>query len=201
MDKSAYTAVYRSVLNLSWHYPILIPYLDLLLEQTCIPDEEIKAHLNKLILENCKYRRSDGICWPLHIMKKRSIPVDNDIIDAVIESEDCVGITILNSVILFNDPIVQFAQTIINSDDNYKKDSYWLLLYQLFKNKVIDNPYKDNVFQVLLDNNVDFLPEDGVKTEAEKICEDLRLRSVFGNFEAAELFLSSNESKSMDKSI
>lgn len=181
LAESAYSAVYRSVLNLSWHYPILIPYLDLLLEHANIPDEETKGHLYKLILENCQYRRSDGICWPLHIMKKRDINLDKGIIDAVIESEDCVGITILNSIIPIKDPVIEFAQRTIDSNDDYKKDSYWLLLYQLYKEDVIVDVYNDGVFEVLKKHNVDFLPADGAKTIAEEECERIQATIIFAD--------------------
>lgn len=180
LDESAYTTVYRSVLNLSWHYPILIPYLDMLLEHTNIPNEEIKEHLKKLIIENCQYRRSDGICWPLHILKKRAIAIDADIVEAVIGSEDCVGITILNLMLLIKSPVVEFAQSIIDSSDDYKKDSYWLLLYQLYKEGAIADAYGDGVFSVLRQHDVDFLPMDGVETIAEKECGKIHGKLMFG---------------------
>ena len=181
LDESAYTTIYRSVLNLSWHYPILIPYLDALLEHANIPEEELKEHLNKLILENSQHRRSDGVCWPLHILKKRATVVDAHIIDAVVESEDCVGITILNSMISLKDLVVEFAQTIIDSNDDYTKDSYWLLLYQLYKENTIADAYGDGVFDVLRNHDVNFLPVDGVETIAEKECGNINGRLIFAD--------------------
>ncbi|TOF05476.1 hypothetical protein CGJ29_19990 [Vibrio parahaemolyticus] len=183
LDESAHYAVYRSVLNLSWHYPILIPYLDMLLEHVDIPNEELKEHLSKLILENCQYRRSDGICWPLHIIKKRAITMDEKVIAAVIESEDCVGITILNSILLIKDPVVEFAQTVIDSKDDYVKDAYWLLLYQLYKQGAVADAYGDGVFDVLKQHNVDFMPKDGVETIAERECGNIRGNFMFGGIE------------------
>ncbi|MDC5806385.1 RNA-directed DNA polymerase [Vibrio europaeus] len=176
LDSNYHTAVYRSVLNLSWHFPILIPYLEMLLEHANLHNDELTEHLNKLVLENCNYRRSDGICWPLYIMKKKGILVQEDTIKAVVESEDCVGLTILSSMLLIKDPIVEFAQKIIDSNDNYTKDSYWLLLYQLFRSRDVVNAYQNRMFEILLENDVNFLPEDGVETDAEK--ESARQRGV-----------------------
>ncbi|WP_418642522.1 antiviral reverse transcriptase Drt4 [Vibrio chaetopteri] len=188
LDEQSYTAVYRSILNLSWHYPILIPYLDALLEHATISNDELKEHLNKIAIENCHYRRSDGICWPLYIMKKRGVPVERSTVDAVIESEDCVGLTILSSILLIKDPIVNFAQKIIDSNDNYIKDSYWLLLYQLFRSGDIANAYPNTtLFDVLLSHDVNFLPEDGTETVAEKECGNIHGRLMFGPISSKQI--------------
>ncbi|WP_318510090.1 antiviral reverse transcriptase Drt4 [Photobacterium leiognathi] len=195
LDESAYTSVYRSILNLSWHYPILIPYLDTLLEHANIPEEEIKEHLNKLIIENSQYRRSDGICWPLYILSKRAIAVDTEIINAVIKSEDCVGITILNSMIPVKDTVIEFAQTVIDSNDYYTKDSYWLLLYQLYKENAIADAYSDGVFDVLRQHNVDFLPADDAETIAEKECGNIQGQLMFGDIVIPDLLQSNQTSQ------
>ncbi|MEZ8844469.1 antiviral reverse transcriptase Drt4 [Vibrio splendidus] len=186
LEENAFTTVYRSVLNLAWHYPILIPYLDQLLEHANIPNPDLQDHLNKLIVENCQYRRSDGICWPLHIMKKRDVLIEQETITAIVESEDCVGLTILSSMHLVKEPIINFAQSIIDSNDDYTKDSYWLLLYQLFKTGDIANAYPNRMFDVLLEHNVDFLPTDGSITEAEQECTNIYGRLIFGPLVQAE---------------
>ncbi|NIY92585.1 antiviral reverse transcriptase Drt4 [Vibrio diazotrophicus] len=180
LDENSYTTVYRSVLNLSWHYPILIPYLDQLLEFANTSDEELQLHLNKLIVENCRYRRSDGICWPLYIMKKRDVFLEQETIGAIIESEDCVGLTILSSMIQIKQPIVEFAQGLIDTNDDYTKDAYWLLLYQLYRTGDIGNAYPNKMFDVLLEYDVNFLPEDGMLTEAELECGNIHGRLLFG---------------------
>lgn len=172
LKENTYT-IYRSVLNLAWHYPILIPYLDQLLEHTNIQNSDLQEHLNNLIIENCQHRRSDGICWPLHIMKKRDIQVNQETITAIIESEDCVGLTILSSMLSDKKIIIEFAQNIIDSNDDYTKDTYWLLLYQLFKTNDIENAYSNKIFDVLLKYNVDFLPAENFKTDAEQECDKI----------------------------
>jgi len=180
LDESAPAIVYRLVLNLAWHYPILIPYLDELIEKSEIEKSDIDKHLNALILENCKHRRSDGICWPLHIMKKLSITPTDKTIDAIIQSKDCVGLTILNSMLISNDKIINFAEKIIKSNDDYYKDTYWLLLYQLFRDGNVKNAYENvKIFDVLLDFNVNFIPDDTI-TEAEQKCANMEASFIFG---------------------
>lgn len=180
LNDQAYTAVYHLVLNLSWHYPILIPYLDSLLEHAIISDQQLELQLNMLIKENCQHRRSDGICWPLHIMKKRKIKIKEDTIYKIIESEDCVGLTILNSILAQNDYVVEFAEKVVKSNDDYTKDSYWLLLYQLFKDGAILNPYTDGVFDILLKNEVNFIPNDNEVTKPESESNIILDRLLFG---------------------
>lgn len=74
----------------------------------------------------------------------------------------------------FKAMIVEFAKTIIASDDNYEKDSYWLLLYQLYlKDLLIDEPYTDKVFSCLKKHKVNFIPRN-TKTKAEINCDKIQ---------------------------
>lgn len=180
LDERAPATVYSSVLNLSWHYPILIPYLDVLIEKSNIDRSAIDNQLNALIIENCKHRRSDGICWPLHIMKKLEIAPADATIDAIIESEDCVGLTILNSMLIGNKQIVDFADGIIQSGDNYLIDTYWLLLYQLFRDGDVRNAYGNiRIFDTLLHFDVNFIPGNEL-TNAERECASIEVGFIFG---------------------
>ncbi|WP_024605701.1 MULTISPECIES: antiviral reverse transcriptase Drt4 [unclassified Pseudoalteromonas] len=183
LDHQAPATVYSCVLNLSWHYPILIPYLDRLIEKSNIKRGDIDNHLNALIIENCKHRRSDGICWPLHIMKKLGIAPADNTIDAIIASEDCVSLTILNSILIGNKQIVDFADKVINSNDNYFIDTYWLLLYQLFRDGDVKNAYTNiKIFDTLLEFDVNFIPGE-THTQAEHKCDGINTGFVFGPIE------------------
>ena len=176
-------SVYSCVLNLAWHYPILIPFLDTLIEKSDLRPDSYTENLNQIILENAKHSRSDGMCWPLHIFRKYDVVPSDEIIDIILESKDCVAITILNSFIKDNNKIKNFAKSIIETDDLYEKDQYWLLLYQLFFNGDIKNAYKDKkVFEIMKKNQVDFIPTDEI-SEAEKECERLKLVGIFGPIE------------------
>lgn len=181
LDKQATSTVYSSVLNLSWHYPILIPYLDFLIDKSNINKQDIDNQMNTLIIENCKHRRSDGICWPLHILKKQEIAPSNEAIDAIVDSEDCVAITILNSMLIGNQQIINFADRVIQTNDNYYIDTYWLLLYQLYREGEIRNPYDTiRIFDILRDNDVNFIPYEGIN-EAERYCLSIKAGFEFGS--------------------
>ncbi|GIU06225.1 antiviral reverse transcriptase Drt4 [Shewanella glacialipiscicola] len=180
LNEQAPETVYKSVLNLSWHYPILIPYLDALINNSSMDRENVDSHLNALIIENCKHRRSDGICWPLHIMKKIGIKPTENTIAAIVKSKDCVGLTILNSMISDKSLIINFANEIIKSRDNYLIDNYWLLLYQLFRDGAVSNAYCNiRVFDILLAFDVNFIPGETI-TASEKESVRTEARFYFG---------------------
>lgn len=186
LDDLASAPVYESILNLAWHYPILTPYLEKLIDLAQLNTNHFEENLKIMIIENALLRRSDGMCWPLHILKKHNIIPTNDVIIAVIKSEDCVALTILHSMLDDTTPIITFSQGIISKDDNYEKDSNWLLLYQLFLNNEIENPYNGNrVFDVMKDNNVNFIPGNTV-TDAERYSSAMDVQSVFSNIEVLQ---------------
>lgn len=165
------------VINLAWHYPILIPYIAQLIDKSeAMPDSYLEQ-LDRIIIENAKQLRSDGMAWPLHILRENQQVPSGEAINAVIASRDCVSITILHSMLEDKRSIVDFAQTIIDGDD-YHKDNYWLLLYQLFLfGDLQENPYEDEVFTVLKDYSVNFIPGEST-TEAELQCERIRMGFV-----------------------
>lgn len=185
LDDNAPLSVYRSVLNLSWHYPILIPYLDYLIDNSNLTNEDIEPHLTKLIKDNCILMRSDGICWPLHIMKKNGITPSADVISSVLNSKDCVALTILNSMI-HDESIVNFANSVVATGDQYYIDNYWLLLYQLFREtRIVDVSDNLDAFTILRNNDVNFIPEE-TETAAERESDAILMRMDFDDLDDAE---------------
>lgn len=177
------SSVYSCVLNLAWHYPILVPFLDTLIEKSDLKPRDYTEHLENIILENAKHNRSDGMAWPLHIFRKYNVIPSVKIIEHILDSKDCVAITILNSFIPDNTKIKEFAQSIMDTNDLYEKDRYWLLLYQLFLKGDILNAYEDKkIFEIMKENQVDFIPDDK-NSPAEEECERLKLRGIFGHID------------------
>ncbi|OKY26323.1 antiviral reverse transcriptase Drt4 [Thalassotalea sp. PP2-459] len=175
LDESAVIDVLGAVINLAWHYPILIPYISLLIDLANVPHEQYEQQIDQIIQENAKQKRSDGMAWPLYILKKQNLIPSANAIRSIIESEDCVAITILSSMVENKQPIIEFIDPILTSD-LYTKDSYWLLLYQLyFSGDIANNPYDDEVFNVLRAFQVNFLPGETI-SEAEQECD----RIAFG---------------------
>jgi len=173
LDEGANVSLLEALLNLSWHYPVLLPLFDKLLGKAEINAGIFEQQLNVIIRENADKFRSDGMSWPLHTMLINNVIPKTETAEKVIASGDCVAITLLLEMHDFNEMIVEFAQTIIDDGDNYEKDNYWLLLYQLYLKGLIDNPYDDKVFECLKKYKVNFIPRN-TKTKAEKNCDRIQ---------------------------
>lgn len=180
IDLSGADTVFQEILNLSWHYPILIPFLDKLCTAHQIDIESYEYQLNAIIIENAIKRRSDGMCWPLYILYSKGLAPADDTIKKVINSKDCLAITLIASYQGVTNEIKSFVDTILISDV-YTKDNYWILLYQLFvNNHITNNPYDDETFDILKSFNVNFLPGE-TTTSAESESDRIATTLVFDN--------------------
>jgi hypothetical protein len=182
LNERAVLDVLSAVINLAWHFPILIPFIAQIVDKTeeeSLPSAYYYDQIQEIIIDNAKQRRSDGMSWPLYILKNKGLAPSNTVIDAVINSGDCVSITILASMLDDKHKILEFISGIIKGD-NYGKDNYWLLLYQLFlAGDLKEDPYDDKVFTVLKKNKVNFIPGDSI-TKAEEECTRISTESIFG---------------------
>lgn len=142
--QSAKEAVVNYVLNLSMHYPVLLPTLNSILGE--IPKNSHDAIHQSLVhtLNECtKNRSSDGICWSLYyIIKYYAGSISDSQARAIVETGDCFSITLLSQINNRKKYAIDFSQEIL-SRSLYEIDSYWLLLYQLYLSGDINNPYQD----------------------------------------------------------
>lgn len=159
------------LVNLAWHYPILIPLIDGYLDKGNLSADLYREQLNTLIQENAEHKRTDGMVWPLYIMLKHGLHCESKTAECVLVSRDCAAITLLFEMGVAEAEVIQFARD-ISTDDLYTRDNYWLLLYQVFFKGKIDDPYKDGVFNNLKANKVNFLPGDSI-TPAEQQCKQI----------------------------
>lgn len=161
------------ILNLSWHYPVLLPYLDNLFSVETITTDNYSDQLNLILIENARNGRSDGMAWPLYFLKKYSLPISDEAALKTIESRDCLSILVLYSSNRMCEEIIQFSNE--RSVENlYEKDKYWLLLYQLYIDGKIEVPYDDGCFEILKEHGVNFMPEDAQLSYAEQYCSYYR---------------------------
>lgn len=174
------------LINLAWHYPTLIPFIATLLNQLSEADTiEIPKihfdHLNQIIIENAKQLRSDGMSWPLHILRSHSMHPSSEAIEAVIQSKDCISITILYSILENKQRIIDFVNEEVLKGDDYKKDNYWLLLYQLFYFGDLEEGYcNDKVFTILKEYYVNFIPDETI-TKSENEWETVLNKAMFSD--------------------
>ncbi|MFS2096276.1 antiviral reverse transcriptase Drt4 [Pseudomonas sp. Pseusp11] len=163
--------VFQYVLNLSWHYPILLPYLEKIdARSDYYNTNDLTNKLNEIIQTNALHRRSDGICWGLYYLERlNSLPSEKSVL-GIIESKDCIALAMLCNFENSIDNVAEYAKTIID-DQLYTKDQNWLLLYQLFRAEKISDPYvNEGTFPLLKKYNVDFFCNPGEDSPAENYC-------------------------------
>jgi len=165
--------VFKYVLNLSWHYPILLPYLEQIDARSEYYDREILVErLNKIIAVNVAHRRSDGICWALYYLDRLKSNPSEDSIVGVISSGDSVAITMLCTFEVAVERVTEYAKNLIDNTSLYVKDQNWLLLYRLYLMGKINDPYEDEkTFEILREYEVDFFCQAGKNSRAEDYCE------------------------------
>jgi hypothetical protein len=152
--------VLPQVLTLSFHQPVLLPSLESLFEKPLLPRPfRYSDELHTLAMENTRFRRSDGMCWTLYYLNKYKVKIKDELADRVIASKDCLALLLLyrSGHPRHQKQVVAFAKS-LDQTDPYDLDQYWLLLYQLFLDNCIGNPYSDEeTFLVLKQEGVSFL--------------------------------------------
>lgn len=163
--------VFQYVLNLAWHYPILLPYLEKIDARSDGYDtKDLEFKLNSIIDINATHRRSDGICWALYYLEQLKSPPTKHSISAIIASKDCVAIAMLCNFPDAIETVTEYAKEIL-IESLYIKDQNWLLLYQLFIMNKITNPYpNEETFTTLRQYDVDFFCASDKDSDAENYC-------------------------------
>ena len=181
LDMFADTQVLEYLLNLVRYYPLLLPLLEPLLEKSLVSGCYYAKYLNQIAIENAIEGRSDGICWSLYYLAKYGLLISYEVAEKVIESKDCLGILMLYQFECYDSEVLNFTN---NLDFNYayELDQYWMLLYQLFFDGMISNPYQnDKTFDILRENDVSFIERKNHKSQPEKDLEAKKSQAVFGN--------------------
>lgn len=152
--------VLRYALNLSFHQPVLLPLLEKLFNANLMfPASHYGEELQRLALENALFRRSDGLAWSLYYLNKHGVAIETETANEVMVSRDCVGLVLfyLSGDTAHQTRVVEFAKS-LNAADLYELDQYWMLLYVLFQDGKIVNPYtSEDAFEILKDNGVAFV--------------------------------------------
>ncbi|WP_236193678.1 antiviral reverse transcriptase Drt4 [Pseudomonas faucium] len=178
VEKSSASVIVDYFINLSWHYPLLLPFIGLLFELHDLEYSEYEERLNLIILENARNSRSDGMCWPLYFIYKYNLRLGGDAFSSVLGSRDCLALCVVMLITGWNGEFEELAQAIVSGSD-YDKDQQWVFLYQAFLKGYIANPYQDTCFDVMREECVDFMPIDDSKSRAENYCVYLYAGRVF----------------------
>lgn len=144
---------------LSFHNPVLLPLFEKMLKEAWILPET-HEQLNRIVQENARLYRSDGMCWGLYLLFQASAQVEEDTANGVLKTGDVFSILMIYYTGQHTDKVVAFCKG-INKEDSYALDCYWLLLYQVYLDGSIDNPYSDGVFEIMKQHGVTFFSPTG----------------------------------------
>lgn len=155
---------------LAWYYPVIIPLLDQMLSYDGIITKDYEVQLNAIAVENAKKNRSDGMTWSLYYLNKYGLACTVEAYSEVYKTRDCMALLCLYVNSASDQHIVDFATTLL-CKTAYEKDQYWILLYQLYKDARIPDPYSDGVFELLRQYEVDFMADEEYSSKAQSYCD------------------------------
>ncbi|HHQ4912954.1 hypothetical protein ACK366_16890 [Aeromonas veronii] len=142
-NNQAKLSLLEYVSNLTMHYPILLPLLAKLLPYAI--KKQGDNYYQSLIFtlnESIKNKSSDGMVWCLfYIRKYYDSSVDSELADRIIATQDCMAILTLYLYESHKNKIEKFAKA-VSERTLFDIDQYWILLYQLYFDKRIENPYQ-----------------------------------------------------------
>jgi hypothetical protein len=145
----------KYVMELCFHYPVLIPLLDKPLSTVYKKGScDFESELRFLLKDSINQGRSDAACWLLYYLKVCHGDITATIAKEVVKWGDCMALSVLAEFPSHRQKVVDFAKG-LNKQDLYELDTYWILLYQLFLKNTIGNPYSnDDTFETLKNHNV-----------------------------------------------
>ncbi len=162
LDLGAKVDVLRYALYLSFHQPVLLPLL-----RNSFPTSRVRhqgfpysRELQLLAYEHARFDRSDAVSWALYFSNKYQVPIEDKCADQIIKSRDCMPLLFLylSGNARHQTKVISFAQR-LDQNDLYELDQYWLLLYQLFLDNKINDPYPsgDHTFEIMKTEGVSFV--------------------------------------------
>ncbi|TOP27128.1 hypothetical protein CGH19_23150 [Vibrio parahaemolyticus] len=133
------------VSNLTMHYPILLPLLAKLLPYATKKQRDNYYQSLIFTLNECiKNKNSDGMVWCLfYIRKYYDSNVGSELAERIIDTQDCMAILTLYLYDSHKDKVEKFAKE-VSARTLFDIDQYWILLYQLYFDNRIENPYKSH---------------------------------------------------------
>jgi len=151
-------------LSIAFHRVEILPLLSKQLENAYMRSGEnfhdvtgVNDKLIQILRENVKYQRSDGMAWSLYHLGRFDVPIELQLAETVLNTTDPLAISALYwGYQQFRPQVIAYCQS-LDANDLYELDKHWLLLYQVFLDGGIANPYQDQVFETLQQHQVTFM--------------------------------------------
>lgn len=160
MSKRATPLFCNYLLQLAFHYPIVLPILCDVAKRRDVDldDDALATVLDRQIL----YRRSDMMCWTIYLMALTETPIPENTAEAIVDAGDCMAIAALLARDEHVDKIIHFVKS-IDHQQPYEMDKYWLLIHELALQWEWDIPVNMQNYlnrsglQMLVDESVSFI--------------------------------------------
>jgi len=156
------SAVIEYCLSIVFEYPCVFSVLCDFFSKAngALSELIIREKLYSIIKSSLSTGRSDMSLWSIYFLGILKIPISNEMFQEIVLSRDCI--VILFSYKYGNDKqkeeIIKFAKRAVGAKDNYDRDQYWILIYELFRiNKISNVSVYKLSFDILKDNGVSFL--------------------------------------------
>ena len=159
-------ALISYTLNLSFHNPVLVPMLDVMFDEVVASGLPLEyGHkIESLIQHFAESHCSDGLSWSLYYAARHGFTLRSELAAEVVECGDCLALAQLRRVgdATVRQMVLDFATTriagVVDEVEKYDLDQYWLLLYELYLDGDIANPYAgEDTFDILASAGIRFL--------------------------------------------
>lgn len=153
-------AVLDYLLVLAFSHPVLLPVLSELISDTTFLFDGVShpSRYNVILRECANLHRSDGMAWTLHYVTKYQLSVEQNVVESVLNTGDCISILMLYRDTRFSAIVLAWVKA-RDWSDGYERDRYWLLLYQLFVDGHVgaDMATVPDAFKIMQTDNVRFV--------------------------------------------
>lgn len=157
------SVIASALLSLGFHRPVVLPFLVRFVQRKRVTlSAPMQKHLNELIVHHAAAHRTDAVSWLLYLAKLQKIKVRKAAEQAVVGGADCLSLVLLwhAGEASAKRKVEAFARSLCYpSGDDYGRDQYWLLLFELERATVLKLPYGpgDTDFKLMIKDNVEFV--------------------------------------------
>ena len=163
----------RYILEMSFHYPSVIPVLAGLIERG--RDAARHSEVELLLRRQLKYQRSDIVCWALFIWRclgeDHSLP--DSLVDEILRRRDCMAIVTMLAIGQGERRVVKLVEDLEPGEKNWTYDRFWLLIHEVGAQATATKEYRENTgLRRLAASDVTFIDGSCFSTDEEETDEE-----------------------------
>ncbi len=165
LNESNIKVYFRYLLQVAFHYPVVLPVVCESLQKWLVPLE--REYLHSIVERQLDFRRSDAVSWSLYLLQLTRKSITKKLAQRVVDSGDCVAMATLLALDLHIDLLASFVKT-LEGRHQYELDKYWLLIYELtrsgeFTPSDFGGYVNETALNVLMEKKVAFIKQPRLK--------------------------------------